>query len=221
MSAVLFDLDGTLMDTPPIIVESLGAMLEGWKPVGADELRPHIGRPLDAIVADLLPDATAGEAARAKARFREHFATATRDRAAELVVPQVPEILRALRRGGTRIAIVTSKITASANELLTAAGILDQFDVVIGTDLAPVGKPAPDLALLAATRLEQSPSGCVVVGDSIDDVGMGRHAGMKTVGVTWGVGDEAALRTAGASACVSRPDDLGAVLLGFLERGAA
>jgi phosphoglycolate phosphatase len=221
LSAVLFDLDGTLMDTPPVIVESLREMLEGRESERSDLLRQQIGRPLDAIVSDLMPGATAEQAARAKTRFRDHFADATRDRAAELVIPQLPGTLRTLRRVGARIAIVTSKITASANELLAAAGIVDEFDAVIGTDLAPAGKPAPDLALLAARRLQQAPSDCIVVGDSLDDVLIGRRAGMVTVGVTWGVGNEADLRAAGASACLSRPDDLGSVLLGFLERGAS
>lgn len=106
------------------------------------------------------------------------------------------------------MAIVTSKVTASALELLAAGRLRDFFAVVIGHDQAAVGKPAPDLALLAASRLGSEPSQCIVVGDSPDDMRMGAAGGMHTIGVTWGASDRNGLYSSGASSIAACPEQL-------------
>ncbi|AFR06996.1 HAD family hydrolase [Nocardiopsis alba] len=196
---VLFDLDGTLVDSPSVI---MAAFHDACAPYGAVPLpadaRGLIGKPLDTILPLLIPrgDETVWEAA--KALFRESFARRSRAAASTLVFPGVRELLTDLSEEGARIAVVTSKITRSAHELLESTGLDRHPDLVIGHDLAARGKPAPDPALLAADSLGLRPEECVVVGDSPDDVTMAVDAGMTAIGVDWGVADAEALFSAGA-----------------------
>lgn len=221
MTAFLFDLDGTVMDTPSVIVGSLRSMLEGRDGISETLLRSQIGRPLDAIVETLLPDVDHEGAERARQRFRQHFAEATRHDAQRLVIAEVMEAVADVRANGSRTAIVTSKITASAEELLRAGGIRQSFDAVIGHDQASRGKPSPELALIAAAQLRELPEHCVVIGDSVDDMAMGADAGMTTVGVLWGVAARRDLEQAGAMVTVTNPNELNGVLRRSTTRGAA
>ncbi|GLJ78716.1 HAD family hydrolase [Microbacterium imperiale] len=199
-SAALFDLDGTVMDTPAAIVASLTEMITPYGVAHPEPvLRAQIGRPLDSIVDTLLPEATVVDRDEAKQRFRVSFSAQTLPDARHLIHPGVSELLEHLRGNGVAIAIVTSKITPSAIELLLAAGIREAFDTIVGHDQVQYGKPHPDLALLAAARLDVAPAFCVVIGDSTDDIRMGIVAGMPTVGVAWGVSEAAALTDAGAN----------------------
>ncbi|MFI8519447.1 HAD family hydrolase [Streptomyces sp. NPDC085481] len=200
MSAVLFDLDGTLLDTPSAIADTLHATLaERGRSASDDRVRATIGRPLAASFAQLteLPEDHA-EVQAAVSLFRHLFREQAVPRARELVFPGVPELLDRLRGEGHRIAIVTSKIRPSAEELLRPAGLYDLFHTVVCHGMADRGKPHPDLALLAAERLGLGPEACVVVGDAVDDMRMARSAGMRAVGVTYGVAGEEALNEAGA-----------------------
>lgn len=200
MRAILFDLDGTLMDTPRVIVRSLRHALGSSNQRFTEaQLRCQIGRPLDSIIAELLPEADVDERAAMKQSFRETFRAETTPVARSLVFTEVPEMLTKLRVRDIKTAVVTSKITSSAVELLEAGRISRNFDAIIGHDQAASGKPAPDLAQLAASKLDVLQSDCVVVGDSPDDIAMGRSARMETIGVTWGIANEASLRAAGAT----------------------
>lgn len=219
MTAVLFDLDGTLMDTPRVIVRSLRHIL-GTESQSYDDtdLARHVGRPLDVIMADLFPEASAADVEEKKQEFREAFRSATVPDARELVFANVHGLLTQLENEGIATAIVTSKVTSSALELLEAGQIRSSFAAVIGHDQASSGKPAPDLALLAAARLRTEPGECLVVGDSPDDMRMGVAAGMFTIGVTWGVGDHDTLRTSGASTIATTGEELESSILATADQ---
>ncbi|MEU8763361.1 HAD family hydrolase [Streptomyces sp. NPDC048659] len=204
MSAVLFDLDGTLLDTPSAIATTLHTTLaERGRSASEARVRATIGRPLAASFAELteLPEDDA-EVLASVELFRRLFRERAVPRARELVFPGVPELLEGLRAEGHRIAIVTSKIRPSAEELLHPAGLYGLFDAVVCHGMAERGKPHPDLALLAARELGRGPEACVVVGDAVDDMRMARSAGMRAVGVTYGVAAEEDLHTAGAHSVV-------------------
>ncbi|WP_028648031.1 HAD family hydrolase [Nocardiopsis sp. CNT312] len=196
---VLLDLDGTLVDSPSVI---LAAFHDACAPHGAvplpTEARGLIGKPLDTILPRLIPQGDEAVWAEAKALFRASFARRSRAAASSLVFPGIRDLLTDLAAEGVRIAVVTSKITRSAHELLEATGLDRHPDLVVGHDLAPRGKPAPDPALLAAKSLGLAPGECLVVGDSPDDVAMAVGAGMAVVGVGWGVADADTLLSAGA-----------------------
>lgn len=221
MTAVLFDLDGTLMDTPQVIVRSLRHILGEDSHIHDDtDLARHVGRPLDMIMTSLFPKAPAETIEEKKHDFRESFRAATVPDARGLVFANVRGLLAHLENKGIPAAIVTSKVTASALELLEAGHIRSTFDAVIGHDMALAGKPAPDLALLAATQLHAEPSECLVVGDSPDDMRMGVAARMHTIGVTWGVGDHATLQSSGASTIAHTVEDLQSSILAVAGRNS-
>jgi len=200
-TAVLFDLDGTLLDTPGAIVSVLNNVFaESGRPVPPRErVRATVGRPLAAAFAELLElEQEHGEVARAVDRFRDLFREDVVPRAKSLIFPGVPELLVQLRAEGLALAIVTSKIRVSTLELLEPAGLMHHFDAVVCHGMAPQGKPHPDPALLAARELGREPGACVVVGDAVDDVRMAGAAGMRALGVTYGVATAEQLTSAGA-----------------------
>ncbi|PRY35763.1 HAD family hydrolase [Umezawaea tangerina] len=208
--AVLFDVDGTLVDTPGGMLGVLRAVLEESGHAVADDLvRRTIGRPLAASFAGLLflpedhPD-VAHAVTRARALFTETVIPS----AADLVFPGIPELLAELRAQGRPLAVVTSKVRPSAVELLGAAGLLDAFDTLSCHGMADRGKPHADLALLAAGALGVPPRRCVVVGDAVDDVRMASAAGMDACGVDFGVATRAELVAAGASRVVGSVAEL-------------
>jgi phosphoglycolate phosphatase len=212
--AVLFDLDGTLIDTPGGIVAVLREVLaeHGLTAPEAD-IRATVGRPLDASFSALIglpPDAP--EVVSSVARFRLLFRERVVPGARELIFPGIPEVLHGLRRDGRQLAIVTSKVETSAREILAAAGMVNRFDVIVCHGMAPRGKPFPDLALLAAKLLDRSPEQCVVVGDSVDDVRMAVAAGMRAVGVGYGVATPDQLGAAGADVVVAAAAELPAAI---------
>jgi phosphoglycolate phosphatase len=199
-TAVLFDMDGTLIDTPAGILRVLNEVLtEAGMSVPDNQVRATIGRPLVASFASLLtlPD-NHPDVAHAVTRFRQMFTDVVIPNATKLVFPGVLELLAGLRAQGRALAVVTSKIRRSAEELLSAAGLLDSFDVIVCHDMAERGKPHPDLALLAATELRKSTGQCVVVGDAVDDVRMAVAAGIAAYGVSYGVASRKELEEGGA-----------------------
>lgn len=217
--AVLFDLDGTLVDTPGGMTQVLRAVLrETGREVADDRLRATVGRPLAASFAGLLGlPADHRDVGRAVGRARELFTETVIPTARDLVFPGVPELLARLREQGRPLAIVTSKVRTSAEELLGATGLADAFDTLSCHGMAARGKPHGDLALLAAAALDTPPGRCVVVGDAVDDMSMARAAGMTGYGVDYGVATEGELRTAGARAVVGSAGALPA-LLGCADR---
>ncbi|GGV98986.1 HAD family hydrolase [Streptomyces globisporus] len=209
--AILFDLDGTLLDTPGAIANTLHRVLAetGHGDVPDERVRATVGRPLTAVFADLTgsPEGSA-PVAEAVALFRELFRRTVVPEAAALVFPGIPDLLRTLRRSGYRTAVVTSKIRPSAMELLEPAALVDQFDAIICHGMAERGKPHPDLALLAAERIGSPAHLCTVVGDAVDDMRMAAGAGMRAIGVTYGVASARQLTASGAVQVVETVADL-------------
>ncbi len=212
--AVLFDLDGTLVNTPDGIADTLHAVLaEHGRSVRDDEVRATIGRPLRASLAALMRlDADDDEVSRAVARYRTRFDEGVAPFAARLVYPGIPELLGRLRTRGVPLAVVTSKSTGGAVEMLDTAGLLGSFDRVVGSDRTPLAKPHPDPALLAARQLGVSPAGCLVIGDAVVDIEMATAAGMRACGVTHGVATAEHLRAAGARSVAASVSDLARLL---------
>jgi phosphoglycolate phosphatase len=199
--AVLFDMDGTLIDTPAGILRVYHAVLaEQGRTAAKADMRATIGRPLVPSLASLLGvSAEDPRVERAVARTRALFTELVVPNARELIFPGIPELLAELRVQGRPLAVVTSKIRRSAEELLGAAGLLDQFDTLSCHGMTERGKPHPDLALLAASELDVPPQECVVVGDGVDDIRMAVAAGMPAYGVDFGVATREELVEVGAA----------------------
>ena len=200
MKAVIWDLDGTLLDTPGAIVQTAAEVLRelGHAEIDAGAIRAGIGLPLPVALGGLLclpPDSRA--VAEAVERYRVIWRTAVNPRIHALVFPGVREGVARLQALGVRQAVATGKAQSGADANVDLAGLRPYMEVVAGYDRVPNPKPAPDLALLVLREMGLAPADAVVVGDTTHDLFMARSAGVRAIGVTYGAMDESALRTAG------------------------
>ncbi len=203
--AVLFDVDGTLLDTRDAWIAAFdGGLAVIHRPsISGETAARWIGTPIESIYAERCglsqPDVT-----RAVEAFQRIEAESVRH--GVRAYPRIPEALASL--GPWRLAAVTNKRRDTTLEALQAAGILEYVSVVVGGDSASRKKPSPDPVLQAATQLSVPSESCVVVGDTENDVSAGRAAGARTIGVTWGYGTRKRLEAAGVDFLVESPDAL-------------
>jgi phosphoglycolate phosphatase len=188
--AVVFDLDGTLVDSPSGIVRTFTAAFSRMEVTGIEPaaIRATIGIPLEQAFGKLMGIAADDDRVVTGVRhYKELFREIVLPTSAQLVFPGVPEGLAALRERGCALAVATSKFYASADALLTAAGLRAWFTVVVGADQVARPKPAPDSGELVLRELGVSADEAVMVGDTTHDLRMARAAGMRSIGVTYGV----------------------------------
>lgn len=196
-SLICFDLDGTLVDSTADI---RAALVQGLAAVPPADVRndEHVlgcaglGLPLTEFfaLARPAPHVHAGEAGcrRFIDAYREHYMAHLLDHTRPF--PGVAETLamvRPMRALGLRTAVATTKKTATAERVIRELGLAEHFDLILGTDDPMPHKPAPDLLLECARRLGRDPRLGLMVGDTERDVLAGRAAGMRTIGVTYGV----------------------------------
>lgn len=205
--AVLFDLDGTLADTVPLILASFRHTMV----VHRGELLPdrdwlqHVGRPLRDTVRHFAR--TEAEATSILETYLA-FQRAAHDR---MVRPfdGVGGVVTRLARQGVALAIVTSKAREMTGRTLRSCGVERDFPVVITADDVKRGKPDPEPVRRALDALEVPPSHRVLfVGDSPHDVAAGRAAGVRTAAVTWGAFPAEGLAPEGPDFLVRRPEEL-------------
>ncbi|MFM1989937.1 MAG: hypothetical protein RJA99_2894 [Pseudomonadota bacterium] len=187
-TAIVLDLDGTLIDTLPDLVRTLNAALAdfGAAPVPATLVRTTLHGGLEASAAAAA--ALAGlDAAPLAARYAEHYARAP-DRLA-LAYPGVDAMLEHLVRRGHRLAVCTNKRSTEAERLLAKVGLLAQVPVLVGADSCEHRKPHPLPLRTALLRLGLAPTDGILVGDSLVDVETARAAGVPCVIHAGGYGD--------------------------------
>ena len=197
---MIFDLDGTLVDTPGVIVETALAALRGRGGGLAmpepQAIRATIGLPLTVAFSGLLGiSQEAAELHAVVAEYRRLWRANVVPRSAELLYPGVAEGVQVLRDLGLRLAVATSKQQSGAVAQLEAAGIARHFEVVAGYDAVERPKPDPQLALHVLERLGTDRERTIVVGDTTHDLLMARGAGLRAIAVTYGAQDEATLVT--------------------------
>ncbi len=213
--AVLFDLDGTLVDSAPDLRLVLERLL-GEEELPAPDLaavRNMIGEGARVLVeralvaAGVAPDET--YTARLHSRFLDLYAAQPcRD---TVLFDGARGVLDWLRAGGTALGLCTNKPQRPTELLLDALGLREAFGAVIGGDALPWRKPDPRHALAALERLGAVPGRAVLVGDSRIDVATARAAGLPCVLVSFGYSDAPADQL-GADAVIDRLDQLPAVL---------
>ena len=215
--AVLWDLDGTLLDSKLSIRETMNTVLaeRGLPVFTRDELDALIGHPLRDILATKTKDAAVVEAMthRYRAAYNESGWVTVR------VAEGLQELVARLRGEGILNAVVTSKGQQETEVLLADLGIAQLFDAVVGDDDVRPLKPDPApvreaLALLGGVAPERA----VMVGDTIFDAGAARGAGVACVGVLWGTHDRKTLLAAGAAAAVSDAAGLAKALRALLPK---
>lgn len=205
---VLFDFDGTLADTIPLIVASFQHTVRDvlGEQVSEAEARSWIGRTLVDTFGERYPDHAE--------HLVETYRTWNLTHHDELIraVDGVPELLDALVASGSRVGVVSSKGEHTVRRGLEAVGLRHDFAVLIGLEATELHKPHPDPLLHAAEALSVDPSACAYVGDAVVDIRAAQAAGMRAVGVTWGAGTADELRAAGPDAVTNTAGELLGIL---------
>lgn len=188
--AVVFDLDGTLVDSVADLAASLNAVLErqGLRAHTLDEVRRMIGGGVKVLLqrahkaqGHTLDDHAAAPLAET---FLDHY----RPRATETTVlyPGAVELIEDLVRGGTKLAICTNKPTDISVAILETLGIDHHFGAIVGAEEGQPRKPDPAALRLALERLGAAPHEAVMIGDSGADVGCARALGVPVIVVGYG-----------------------------------
>lgn len=185
-TAILFDLDGTLIDSIGEIALAINDWLtaEGLVPVDEAHVREWIGLGVEHLLKSALAHVGAAESD-IDANYDTHFANfephyVKRSGTASKPYPGVLDCLFALKEQDYKLGIVTNKIGSATDEVLQAHGFTELFDVVIAGDTIPSKKPEAAPVLLALGKLQVGPAGTLFVGDSMTDVKSAKSAGVET-----------------------------------------
>jgi phosphoglycolate phosphatase len=208
--AVLFDLDGTLIDSAPDLAAAANWLRQarGLGPLPYEALRPMVGAGARGMVGaafGIEPGHAEFEGLRDQ--FLARYAEVLTQRTA--VFAEVEPLLLRLEHHGLPWGVVTNKATRFTAPVLQGLGLDRRAAVVICGDTTPHAKPHPEPLLEAARRLGCQPGDCIYVGDDARDVQAGRAAGMATFAASWGyLGQEAPVAQWGADKVLESPADL-------------
>jgi phosphoglycolate phosphatase len=208
--AVLFDLDGTLVDSAPDLGEAANELRQrhGLPPLPLADFRPMTGTGARGMV-----DVALG-IGRDDERFpavRDEYLALYEARMTRLtrVFDRMAPVLDALDAAGLPWGIVTNKFTRFAEPVVQACGIAGRSRVLICGDTTPHAKPHPEPLFEAARRMAIDPADCVYVGDDHRDVIAGRAAGMATLAASWGyLGLGESIDAWGADAVIDHPNEI-------------
>jgi 2-phosphoglycolate phosphatase len=212
LAGVLFDLDGTLLDSAPDLYAALVAecATAGVAPPAYAAVREVVSRGSRAILMVGFPDDSEADIL---ARMPAYLARYRRDMAVHTVPFEgIEAMLRALEACGIRWGIVTNKPGFLTDELLPQVGYHTRAAAVVSGDTLSVKKPDPAPVLLACEQAGLRPEHCVFVGDDRRDVLAGQAAGMPSIAVSWGYLDGGDPHQWGADAVVDTPEQLLAAL---------
>lgn len=206
MATLLFDLDGTLIDSAVGITRCMAYAFERIdEPVpDAATLRSWIGPSLRVSFAPLLKDEARVE--KAVAHYLERFET--HGWAEHEVYDGIPEAVEALHAAGHRLAVVTAKNEPHARKIIASLRFGHRFVDIVGATLDGRLSHKPELIGEALRRLGVDAGACTMIGDRRMDMEGAAHHGMRGVGVLWGFGDRDELAAAGAHALIERPSEL-------------
>lgn len=204
LKLILFDLDGTLVDSSLDITNALNYALEpyAFAPLTKDEVIKLVGEGVTRLIEKLIGNRDPSVIEDVKNRFLEHYTLHIVDHTREY--PGVRETLETL--SGYKKAIISNKREALSKKTLEGLGLAGFFDLVVGSDTTPEKKPSPAPILWALSWLEVSPAEAVIVGDSNFDVDAGKAAGITTIAVTYGYRPLEAIRH--ADYLIDRMEDL-------------
>jgi pyrophosphatase PpaX len=212
-TALLFDLDGTLVDSIELILNSARFAFEGFagQAPTEEQWRAGIGRPLVTMFRVFAPDEA--EVDRLLGRYRE-YQLANHDRLLRAYDGIVP-VIQALDEAGHPMALVTSKSDWLARRALDHVGLTAAIPVVVGADSCDNHKPHPEPVERALALLGATAQNAVFVGDSPHDVEAGRAAGVFTIGVSWGAFSREEMERSGADVVLDTVSELSGAIEAF------
>ncbi len=204
---LVFDWDGTLMDSEAHIVECLAYAMEavGLAPLPPEQLRQVIGLGLEQAIAGIMPGRDAVVIRRGVEAFRERFLSSRPTPSA--LFPGVETVLETLAGRGYLMAVATGKSRRGLEKVLRQTGLAHYFPVTRCADETR-SKPHPQMLEEILTDLDTPPDRALVIGDTEYDLLMAANAGVPAIGVSYGVHDRQRLQRAGPLAILDRIAEL-------------
>lgn len=204
--AILFDFDGVIIDSLPVMQMAFRAALKQtypgheWNP---DELfsryRQHLGKSFKVIVSELGLSEALYQPFRTHSRYLAPYVD---------LYPQILAVLRYCRQQGLPLGLATGKDSERTEELLQQCAIREFFSEVICSDQVTQPKPAPEMAQLFCQRQKLEPQQVLMVGDAEADIACGRDAGCATALALWGYTEAEAAQAWQPDLVLNQPSDL-------------
>jgi phosphoglycolate phosphatase len=207
--AVIFDMDGTLLDTLEDIADSMNAAIAkfGFPPHGLDAYRAYVGDGLEMLAYRVIPEQSRDEktvaqcVAAMRAIYRIHYADKS------IPYDGIPELLDALSSRGIKMTILSNKLDEFTKEMAEKLLASWKFEVVSGITPRFPAKPDPASAIEISKTLNIKPDKIFFIGDTSIDMTTATRAGMFPVGVLWGFRDKKELIENGAKLLLAHPLD--------------
>jgi len=220
LRAVLFDLDGTLLDTAPDMVASLNQLRveESREPLNYEVARAHVSNGALGLLRIGFGQMDAAKQDRLRDRFLQLYAARVAN--ATQLFPGMDTLLTAIEACGLTWGVVTNKPAHLTEPLMTALGLSQRSACIVSGDTLPHRKPRPEPLLHAAQSIRISPEQSMYIGDASRDIEAGKAAGMTTVAAAYGYiqpGDDPA--SWGADHVIEQPDRLWDILAVTITEG--
>ena len=207
ITTVLFDYDGTLMDTNDIIIQSWQHVFRTLTGAESDvkQILASFGEPLRETMRRFFPDSDLEACVEL---YRSYQVSFYQEKVR--MFPGTEALIRNLKERGIKLAVVTSRLRPTTIEGLEKYGLSERFDCIVTADDTQKHKPDPEPVLIALQRLKRPPQEALMVGDSMFDMRCGQGAGVGTVLVNWAMAAQTQQEISGFSAdyCIDRPEAL-------------
>ncbi|MFD2114915.1 pyrophosphatase PpaX [Paenibacillus yanchengensis] len=209
IKTVLFDLDGTILDTNELIIMSFLQVLENNtpEPLTRDHIIPYMG---ESLVDQLRKLSGRHDVDDLVAAYRK-ISSERHDQYVRLF-PDVKEVIQQLRKHQVQIGIVTTKARLTTIRGLEYTGIADLVDAVVTSDDVEKVKPDAEPVVQALQLLKATPQSAIMVGDSAVDIISARRAGVQAVGVSWSLKGKSLLEQSGANYMIDHMRQLYAIV---------
>ena len=206
--ALIFDLDGTLLNTIDDLGDSANHVLckLGFPTHTTDEYKYFVGNGIPKLIERCLPQDKQEYKEQALVMFKEYYALHSEDKTA--AYDGIPELLKFARERGMKLGVITNKAHDIAQQVVPHFLGDGVFDYIRGLDDKIKAKPCPDGALDVADKLGVNPSEVLYIGDSGVDMQTAVNAGFIPCGVLWGFRTENELRDNGAKYIAHEPSDI-------------
>jgi phosphoglycolate phosphatase len=207
LKLIIFDLDGTLVDTGEDLAASLNFAVTplGIPALRVDETVALVGEGLSRLIEKILePKGLMAHHARTMKSFLNHYSAHLTDKSKPY--PRIAETLESLKKARVILTVLSNKRADFSVRLLTELGLRGYFSLIAGSDTVPEKKPSPEAVKYVLRNFGCEPSEALVVGDSSYDIEAARNAGVRVAAATWGFRPREMLR--GADYLLERMEDL-------------
>ena len=214
LKLALFDYDGTIVDSAIMIVEGAIAAFRmcGLPDPDPKKVRENIGKPLAIALDVYMPPGYNVKPEQISDAYRSWYAEQGRlGLQNEPLYPGMEDLINELKLNEWLVGIATNKSRIGLTNGLAKHNLSDKFDITLSTD-ENIPKPNPAMAIKAMEELGVNKNSCVIIGDTINDIGLGVNAGIISIGVSWGYNNKELLTSAGASYIVNDAFELSVLM---------